>query len=599
MSVCELESQKRKGSIGSLLIAVLLCLLFTGLQIWRYDSSVASWNEFPFPDEKTYYLAGAKLFLEQGFSYFLSERSLWSGPGNILYIAGFSLNGVATKLSNFSFLALTALFIWQLISTRLGIAFGLSAVLLFLLHEPFSIFIPTLLTEPLYMFFLFLSIWILSWKEDKSICFLAGILLGLGTLVRPTTQYFPFFLFFLTCFWSLLKREGTWRSMQLKMLSYVLGSFFIILPWVIKNGILFDKWGIATGSGAVLYLGNDLRKGGDEPVYSNMDFDTYEITAPFAHLDREGDKRLHDAAIGWMKAYPEDIFLLSTKKFFKFFFGTPLSYVFPSPDFKSYVAHHGFLKGGWKAYEIVSSLLIAIFGLSGLLLVFQAGFWGFVAASLVLYFALLHMVAFPIPRMSLPIFPLLLIGALYWGRECFCRFQYRKLIPLLVGIGLSIFYLFLSNGKNSSLVFPESRKYFSSVKEFDSQAFRLHHLRKDIDEEPKGLISTGSDPYIRIKFPSLITRVNQVLYFDLKVIGAPEDASRALGQLFWRGPSEKGFAERRRSDFLYELDGEWHTYRVSPSLHPKWKGEITELRLDFPDGMEGVRYIIREVSLRR
>ena len=91
----------------------------------------------------------------------------------------------------------------------------------------------------------------------------------------------------------------------------------------------FGKAGLANGLGAVLYLGGDLRRNGDEPVYSGVDFDTFRITTPYTHLDTEGDARLVAVAKDRMLQHPLATGALFIRKGARYLLGSFHGYFWP------------------------------------------------------------------------------------------------------------------------------------------------------------------------------------------------------------------------------------------------------------------------------
>lgn len=63
------------------------------------------------------------------------------------------------------------------------------------------------------------------------------------------------------------------------------------------------------------------------------------------------------------------------------------------------------------------------------------------------------------------------------------------------------------------------------------------------------------------------------------VIEAACRSARKDGRVFWRGV-DGSFGEASSVAFALDPDGEYHTYRVKLSEHPKWTGGITQLRID-------------------
>ncbi|MBN8550907.1 MAG: glycosyltransferase family 39 protein, partial [Deltaproteobacteria bacterium] len=257
-----------------LLLLVLLEVLVRVLAVYHFGEG--QWSIASFSDEKNYYLPAARAILEQGSAFFLTPRSLWNGPVNPLWIALWQADIASVKIANIVLISLCSLCVWDIARVLFGYAAAYTALALFILYPPFLEFAPTVLTEPPFIFLLALSFWFYvccPWRMTQAaIC--AGVALGLAILTRPTAQLFPLFLLcILGVVW--LVSWCTGKSLQFgqrKLVTFAVAAALTITPYIAKNYFCFGKLGIANGLGAVLFLGNDLRTSGDEPLYSQMSF---------------------------------------------------------------------------------------------------------------------------------------------------------------------------------------------------------------------------------------------------------------------------------------------------------------------------------------
>jgi hypothetical protein len=105
------------------------------------------------------------------------------------------------------------------------------------------------LTETLFILLLliFIMIFLDSFKKEF-FAFLAGILLGMLTLIKPITLLFPFVVALLYVF----KTKNNWIK-RVTLFSFGLG--LIILPFVIRNYGMEGRVFFATGGGKALYMG--------------------------------------------------------------------------------------------------------------------------------------------------------------------------------------------------------------------------------------------------------------------------------------------------------------------------------------------------------
>ena len=119
---------------------------------------------------------------------------------------------------------------------------------------PFYVFYSAyVLTETLFVLLSCLSLLYLIrfMKTDyyQDSC-LAGIFLGLSALTRPIALGFG--MFFVTCYFFTSKNK-------LKGIAIILATmFFLILPWTIRNYVVFEKFvPVTTYAGLVFYIGNN------------------------------------------------------------------------------------------------------------------------------------------------------------------------------------------------------------------------------------------------------------------------------------------------------------------------------------------------------
>ena len=556
-----------------------------------------SLDALPFSDERSYYLAGAQLFSEQGWRYFLTPRSLWNGPLNVLWIAFLGRQIVLIKVMNLLLLAGVGVLAWDAARRLFSRSAAYTALLLVTIHPPFARFGPTLLSEPLFVFFTALGFWLVVSRFESRPgrgALLAGIVLGLGALVRPTLQLFPVAL--LLVWGALALRSRSLRGQLVLPLLLAAGFLLPVVPWALKNALVLDKVGLSNGLGAVLYLGSDLRVDGDEPVYSGMDFRTGEVTAPFTHLDTEGDRRLVHAAWQQVRAHPSDSARLFAKKPFRFLLGRPISYFSPHRDWLEYARRSPLRDLAYVSLEVVLVPLAALVGIAGILLLPGPGAVRVFAGALIAYFTLLHSVTFPIPRLALPIFPPLAVFAAGVITRTDDR---RHLAPTIVAISfaVSLWMALSQRGADPGVASERDLQYFETVRRFDVDQGEPADLRRLWDGR---FVSTGPDPRLVFSIPPLAVGTNQVVFLELTGDDpAATDASsrRANGHIFWR-PEGGSFSEANSQPFRIVVDGERRLHRISPSLRPGWHGNISGFRLDFADNRPGVTYRVDRLEVR-
>ena len=564
---------------------------------YLHSSTGGHWERLTFPDEVSYYLAGARLIHEQGLAFFSTDRSLWNGPLVPLWVLLFSMRVAAVKVVNVLLVTGAGLLVWDAARARAGRMAGLLALALCTAHRPFSVFGPTILSEPPFVFLVTLSFWIaLRHPGRRGWLVAAGVAMGLAALTRPTVQLWPLAALAISvALGTLLPVLAAHRRATAALLA---GFCVVVVPVVARNALVLGRPAIANGFGAVLYLGNDLRRDGDEPVYSGFEFDTGEWTTPFAHLDSEGDRRLLRRALQTMAAHPADVALLTARKSARYLFGEPTSYLYPYRDIVS-AARASTSEAGWGLFEMVTTLAAAMLGLAGI-----ARRWrelpAFLAGSFVLYMTALHALTFPIPRLALPIFPIL---AIYAGgaladlasarRPGFRSTHGEVLAAAMIPVALAAM-CFWNLGKPPYLVPGRYASSFDETQQADLSAWASRGLARAGDGWMK---ATEASPSLTGQLAPVHTKPNQAIVVRLAVRGSASRRRHETVRLAWSGGSS--FGVRNSEPFEVLADGALHDYRIVPSAAAGWEGTIAALRIEFPDLAPGANIHVADVRVVR
>ena len=135
---------------------------------------------------------------------------------------------------------LSAVLVYKL-GSGISYSVGMGSALLFMV-DPISIFFSTtILTETVFVFFLLLAVYIHMrffgslWQG----ALLAGIILGIATLTRPSAIVLPpiFVLTFL-----MARVFPTIKQKVVPIIVFSFGFFLIVFPWLLRNKILFNTW---------------------------------------------------------------------------------------------------------------------------------------------------------------------------------------------------------------------------------------------------------------------------------------------------------------------------------------------------------------------
>jgi 4-amino-4-deoxy-L-arabinose transferase-like glycosyltransferase len=307
---------------------------------------------------------------------------------------------------------ITSLLLYALGRQLISPAVGVLAALEWSLYPP-AVLISTWITaETLYTTILILSYTVLVFslrRNSAAESTAAGALLGVATLFRGTAILLPLLLLPL---WFRKRRYA-------EAAGFALGMVFVVAPWTIRNiVVLHDRILVSTGFGSVLMQGSDesvFTGEGKRNEYDRMFAEAAEhgINKPSTELESQWDNwmgRIGLYNLGErLKTRPLSLVPFYLNKFFRLWYAT-------------------------ESGRFVPELLLAL----GSLLVVPVGVWQLFrwrfdqpelaqsAAIIVLYFVGLPLVTLPLVRYTLPIYPILIIGACGWWLTGALRIRSRR-----------------------------------------------------------------------------------------------------------------------------------------------------------------------------
>lgn len=579
------------------LVSVILLVGTVAMLLFHRARSGGDFSRLLYGDERSAYLPAAEAIRQDGLGFFLTDRSLWTGPLNPLWLAVLGGRIALIKVANIALFLLAGLALWDITRRIFSNRAGFVAVAFYATYPPFFKFTPTLLTEPLFVPMVIFALWfvVIEGRYGTRAVWASGFLLGLATLTRPTLQLFPLFLLGVWAFGRVITLIRRNARVQIEVRKIILiGAAFaiVVAPYAIKNLVALDKLGIANGSGAVLYIGNDLRTHGYEPIDSNLRFSTQEISTPYTHLDTEGDSLLLHAALERIGRDPLDVALLQPSKALRLVFGSPGHYFRPEHD-----AIEFFRVNNWidrlNLLDLIVTPLLVVVGITGLIAIRTTPFVRLVFGSFVTYMILVNTLLFPIPRMFLAALPVLMIftaGAL-------TQLPKRSILVAAGGVALVVLFIAFKGVFGTTGTVSESYvAYFDPVVAMSTDRWLTS---KDAQALSDGSVaSTGPDPYIVFDVDDFEASVNQMVFVTIRAPEASDNSSAGSAQLFWRTESE-GFAEATSQLFELQTDGEFHIYALSPSLRKPWSGVISEIRLDLPDEQPNRAYELSGIDIRK
>lgn len=303
------------------LVMIICMYLYKSIRYFR--------SPFFSPDAENYYLPFARKLIDIGPSFIFEKNSLVISPGTYIWPALFGGNATIIRPANLIlgvFMILLIVDIGRLLYSKLT---GLISGFLFAISPIVIVWIPSLLSEPPFIFFTLLFIWsmIKISQKQTSYIFLCAFSLSSSILIRPVWLY-PSILLLLTApmvFFFLIEVES---KIVLKniLLTIALG---LVLPvsFIFHNQINYQLPALATGSGNAIFLGTNIFTGGYEPPIINLNYNVGKFfPTEFNKYDFiEFDKKLISVSKEMLKQMPiKDFFYWAVSKLSWFSFFSPL-----------------------------------------------------------------------------------------------------------------------------------------------------------------------------------------------------------------------------------------------------------------------------------
>ncbi len=285
-------------------------------------------QELPIPHDAVHtYLPAAKRLMTEGIAFFLDRESYRMAPLAYVWPALWELSFDAMRLANAALFVASAAMLWRTAGLLGGARAAWLAAVLFVFHPELQHYFGAGWTEPFYVagvsaLFLASAQVIVGTRRPGRWITLGAFGLAVTLLGRPALQLLApatLMLCLVVGWWPTLRWEGGRNVAKQLALMFALGLMPALIV-VIKNGLLFGLWGVATGSGAGLYLGLHPVSQGAEPAYYGLDFDVNALAGLIPetggdHLNLAADRFLRGVAIETLKehTWPERVAFFARK----------------------------------------------------------------------------------------------------------------------------------------------------------------------------------------------------------------------------------------------------------------------------------------------
>lgn len=257
----------------------------------------------PVTDFAWYFDRAASIAAGQGYSVDGRLTAYWPVGYPAFLGLWFAVLGPSVVLGKILNTVLVVLGIWiaghlgRRISGRDSV--GLAAAAILAIHPSWIAYSTILASEPLYTALTLAGLWFLShWSRGGRDIALAGVLLGLATLVRPQAIVLP--LLAAGAFIWRANPPGAWRVWLRTCAALYLAVGLVQTPWMIRN---FDVFGsfvfVSTNGGDNLLIGNHE---GAEGRYKNPDDCGLDRTGITDEVER--DRLARQAGLAYIRAHP-------------------------------------------------------------------------------------------------------------------------------------------------------------------------------------------------------------------------------------------------------------------------------------------------------
>jgi len=303
----------------------------------------------PGSDQKVYHTAAVDLLEGKGYLYLGGRPTAFYPPGNSMLLAAWYAITTSHYLSGWArnillsglLVAMTYVFCLR----AFGDLAARWAAMLMAIH-PVAIAASGGLGYETALTCILLGVFLLALrvgpKQGQSLLLVAaaGLLLGLGCLIKPICLLVPLIL--VATWWIM---GNGWRSAGLGMLCAVVMAA-VVAPWTTRNYRVFGEFvPVSTNGGNVLYSANNPDSKG---IYMRIEASPEEIAPNTGQIDEiRRDRRRRAMALTWITDHPIDWLALWPYKT-SFTWGS-MAGLFPPDIFSSTteMATKGILNASW------------------------------------------------------------------------------------------------------------------------------------------------------------------------------------------------------------------------------------------------------------
>lgn len=317
-----------------------------------------------------------------------------------------------------------------------NVKYSLLSLAIFCFFPSNLLYSQTILTEPLFEFFLCLILYFCLRDDLLKKIFFVGVLFGCAIMIRSS---FFFTLILVPLFLYIYRKKLFENDQLLKFFKYsvifFIGLLLVLLPWIVRNKIVMQSFLLTTQGGGALWEGNNPNATG------TWNKEAADKILLLDHPDEvQSEKKLYRLAMDYVVSNPFQFLFLGVKKIGYLFSSERMIilYFVNSPPGVTSTEVYKSVNPIFLLFVNIPYFVIMLLGTWGLLLLKQKRFfiYGFILTWIITIFIFVALA-----RYHYILIPFFVIGTVNLIIERKSFFNKLRLNQKLIGIGFSIFLI--------------------------------------------------------------------------------------------------------------------------------------------------------------
>ncbi|MHC1683179.1 MAG: hypothetical protein AB6733_09560 [Clostridiaceae bacterium] len=318
-------------------------------------------NTQPFSDFQYYYNLASQIGDNQSFGNTYTSIGYSIILGYIFKITGSSI--IIAKLFNLVLYSILGILAYLIIKNiplperKRRIFYSL-----YMLFPTNLIYLNLLGSEILFTLILMVLVYIYMIKEFKYKNITVGLIVGLGTIIKPFFIIFPFVILV----YRMIIKEPLKKSIVDLIITLIV-LCTVVSPLIIRNTLYNNKLTfVSNNGGIVLYINNNSENTLGRWMRAEDVADSVVLKEEYINADMtEKNKMLSTAAKQWIKSHPIDFLELGTKRILNTYLAPDdIFYIFNGTKFQiqftSISDYFGYIKNNFSVYTMVNLILVFV-----------------------------------------------------------------------------------------------------------------------------------------------------------------------------------------------------------------------------------------------